>query len=94
MEVELALSTVLSSFIGDGEIRNCCCHGVVKRLDYGINVSEIALEKRFCRIVVVDEMPFCLMPERGTIDAVYLEMQEQHYAKKMLYVFCGTREIF
>ena len=35
-------------------------------------VVERVLEKRFCGIVTDNEMPFSIMPERGTIDAVFL----------------------
>ena len=33
---------------------------------------ESVLEKRLCRIVTVYEMQFGFMPERGTIDAVFI----------------------
>ena len=41
------------------------------------------LEKRFPRKVTVDEMQFDLMPERGTIDAVFIlrRLQEEYHAK-------------
>ena len=48
---------------------------------------EIVLENRLSRIVYVDEMQFGFMPERGTIDAVFIlrRLQEEYHAKgKML----------
>ena len=48
-------------------------------------------------IVFVDEMQFGFMPERGTIDAVFIlrRMPEECHAKgKKLYVFCGPGESF
>ena len=41
------------------------------------------LEKTLCRIVTVNEMQFGFMPERGTIDAVFIlrRMQEAYHAK-------------
>ena len=46
----------------------------------------------------VDEIQLGFMPERGTIDAVFIlrMMQEEHHAKrkKDVYVFCGPRESF
>ena len=41
------------------------------------------LEKRFHRIVSVDEMLFRLMPQRCTIDAVFIlrRMHEEHHAE-------------
>ena len=55
------------------------------------------LERRFCRIVSVDEMQFGFMPERGIIDAGFIlrKLQEEWYAnEKKLCVFCGPRESF
>ena len=63
-----------------------------------MKVVERVLEKRPHRIVTVDEMQFCFMPERETVDAVFIlrRMQEAYHAKgiKVVYVFCGPREIF
>ena len=41
------------------------------------------LEKRFCRTVTVNEIQFCSMPERGSIDAVFIlkRLQEEYHAK-------------
>ena len=70
-------------FNGKGNIRNCSCYGAVKLLEHGMKVVERFFEKRLCRIVSVDEMQFGLMPERGTIDAVFIlrRMQEDYQAK-------------
>ena len=61
-------------FNGKGDIRNCSCYAI----EHGLKVVERVLEKRLCRIVFVDEMQFGFMPERGTIDAVFIlrRMQE------------------
>ena len=48
-------------------------------------------------MVSVDEMQFGFMPEKGTIDAVFIlrRMQEEYHAKrKNLYVFCKHIESF
>ena len=82
MPVEWALSIVVPIFKGDVDIRNCSCYGDVKLLEHGIKLVERVLEKRFCRIVFVDELQFDFMPERGTIDAVLIlrRMQEEYHA--------------
>ena len=54
------------------------------------------LEKMLRRIVSVDEMQFCSMPERGTIETIFIlkRMQEGHHAKgnKLhVHVFYGPR---
>ena len=44
----------------------------MKLLEHEIKAVDRVLEKRLCRIVTVDEMQFGFMPERGTIDAVFI----------------------
>ena len=41
------------------------------------------LEKRFCRILTVDEMQFDSMPTRGSADAVFIltRLHEEYHAK-------------
>ena len=89
MRVEWALSIVVSIFKGKGDIRNSSFYRAVKLLEYGIKLMERVLEKRLCIIVTVDEMQFGIMPERGTIDAVFIwrRQQEEYHAKgKKLYI--------
>ena len=58
-----------------------------------MKVVGMVLEKRLCGTVTVDEMQFGIMPERGTIDAVFiLRMQEEYHAKGRIYVFRGPTE--
>ena len=51
---------------------NCSCNRGVKLLEHGMMVVERVLKKMLHRIVSVDEMQFGFMPERGTIDAVFI----------------------
>ena len=55
----------------------------MKLLEHGIKVVDMVLEKRLCSIVSVDEMQFCFMSERGTIDALFIlrRIQEKYHAK-------------
>ena len=96
MPVEWVIRIVVPIFKGKGDIRNCRCYRAVKRLEQGLKVVKRVLEKRLSRIVSVDEMQFCFMPERGTIDAIFIlrRMQEEYHTKgkKIVYVFCGPRE--
>ena len=70
-------------FKGKGDIRNCSCYRTVKLLEHDMKVVERVLAKRFCRIMSVYEMQFGFMPERGTIDVVFIlrRLQEEHNAK-------------
>ena len=89
MSAEWALRTVVPIFKGKGNIRNRSCHRVGKLLQCCMKVVERVFEKRLPRIVLVDEMKFGFMDERGKIDAMYIlrRMQEEYHAKgKKLYM--------
>ena len=47
-----------------------------------MKVVDRVFERRFCRIVSDYEMQFGFMPERGTIDAIFIlrRMQEGYHA--------------
>ena len=77
-------SIVVQIFKGKNDIRNCSCYRAVKLLEHGMKVVERVMEKRQSRIVSVDEMQFGSMPERGSIDAVFIvrRMQEEYHAKR------------
>ena len=72
MPAEWFLTIAVPIFKGKGDIRNCSCHRAVKLLEHGMKVVERVLLKRLHRIVSVDKMQFGFMPERGTIDAVFI----------------------
>ena len=63
-----------------------------------MKVVNRVLEKRLCIIVSVDEMQFGFMPERGTIDAVFISrrMQEEYHAngKKLCMCFVDPAKAF
>ena len=82
MPVELTLSIVVPIFKGKADMRNCNCYGAVKFLEHGMNVVEMVLEKRLCRIVSIYEMQFGSMHERGTIDAVFILRKQKDYNAK------------
>ena len=88
MPAESALSMVVPIFKGKGDIRNCCCFRAVKLFEHGMNVVKRVLENRLHIIVSVDDMQYGFMPERGTIDAVFIlrRMQEEYHAKGKSYI--------
>ena len=47
---------------------------------------------RYCRIVTVDKIKFGFMPERGTIDAVFIlrRLQEEYHAKGKRLCICSV----
>ena len=86
---ELTLNIVVPIFKGKGDVRNCSCYRAVKLLEHGMMVVRRELEKRLRRIVSVDEIQFGFMPERGTIDAVFILRRiqtEYHANEKTLYM--------
>ena len=70
-------------FKGMGDIRKCSCYRAVKFLQHGMTVVERVLEERLCRKVTVSEVQFGLMPDRGTIDAVFIlrMVREENHVK-------------
>ena len=72
-----------------GDIRNCSFYEAVKFPEHGMNLVEKVLEKWLRRIVTVDEIKYGFMPDRGTIDAVFIlrRLKEEYHAKqKQLYM--------
>ena len=65
----------------------------IKLLEHGMKVVERVFEKMLRRIVSVDEMQFGFMPERGTIDAVFIlrRMLEEFGAKEKKDELCRSR---
>ena len=83
MPAEWALCIVVPIFKGKGDISNCSCYRAMKLLEHGMNLVERVLENRLRRIVSVDEIQFGILPDRGTIDDVFIlrRMQEEFHAK-------------
>ena len=72
MPVEFAPSLVVQIFKGKGDIKRCSCYCAIELLEHGMKVVERVLEKRVNRTVTVIEIQFGFMPERETIDAVFI----------------------
>ena len=60
----LALRIVVPIFQWRNVISNCSHFRSVKPLEYSLKVMERVLEKRLCRIVIVNEIEFCFMPDK------------------------------
>ena len=83
MPTECVLSIVVPIFKGKDYIKNCSCNRVVKLLEHGMKVGERVQKKRLSKIVSVDETQSGFMPERGTIDAIFIlrRMQEEYHTE-------------
>ena len=69
---------------------NCMAYRGVKLLEHAMKIVEKVLERRLQRMVKVDEMQFGFMPDKGTIDAVFiLKLQEEYLDmdKKLYYMY-------
>ena len=73
MPAEWVLSNVVPIFKAKGDIGNYSCNRAVKLLEHGMKEVERVLEKRLCRILSVDDIQFSFMPERATIDVVFIK---------------------
>ena len=84
---ELALSMVFPIFKGKGELMNCSCYRAVQLLEHGMEVVEWVL-KIIHRIVAVNKMHYGFMPERGTIDVVFIlrRLHEDYRVKGKMYM--------
>ena len=77
-------------FTGKGDIRNCSCYRAVKIIEHRMNMVESVFEDSLNRIMTVDEMLFGVIPERGTIDAVFIlrRLHEEYHAKGETLCMC------
>ena len=63
---------------------NCGMYRGAKLLEHAMKIVEKVLENRLRKTVTTDLMQFCLMPGKGTIDAVFIlrTIREEYLAKQ------------
>ena len=90
MPDDWALSVVLPVFKGKGDVMNCMAYRGVKLLEHAMKIIEKVLERRLRHMVKVDEMQFGFMPDKGTIDAVFIQrrLQEEYLDKEKKFYMC------
>src|SRR5271163_1044603 len=63
-----------------------------------MKIMERMLEKRLSEQIYIDKMQFGFMPEKGTIDGIFVvrQMEEKHKAKsvKLYYAFVDLEKAF
>ena len=86
----LKTSIVEPIFKGKGNVMKYGSYRGVKLLEHGLKVIERVLERRIRALVDFDETQFGFLPEKGTIDALFLvqKLQEQHRAKDKRMYMC------
>ena len=70
--VEWVISIVVQIFREKGDIRNCSCHTSKKLHEHRMDVVENVFEKRLPRIETVNKMQFGFIPQKITIDSVFI----------------------
>ena len=68
-------SDLIPIYRGKGEVRLRGSYGSVKFLEHGIKVIERIFEKGLRNVIRVDEIQMGFIPERRTIDAIYILRQ-------------------
>ena len=68
----------------------------MKQLEHGVKVVERVFEKRLHIIVSVGNIQFGFMPERGTIDPIFIlrRMQDEYHAKGKKLCFVDLEKAF
>ena len=82
-----ATSVAIPIFNGKGDIMNCGMIKGVRILEHAMKIAENVLEKILRKIATIDDMQFGFMPDKGTIDAVFIwrRIQEEYlYTQKKL----------
>ena len=87
---ERKTSVVVPNFKGKGDVMSCGSYRGVKLLEHCMKIIERVLERRIRAIVDFDVAQFGFMPEKGTIDALFLvrRLQEEHRAKDKRMYMC------
>ena len=90
MPHEWRMSTVVPIYKKKGSVMDCASYQGVKFLEHGMKVVERLLEKRLRRLVKVDQMQFGFMPNRSTVDAIFIlrRMQESYLEKNRKLFIC------
>ena len=83
-------STVVPIYKKNGSVMDCANYRCVKLLEHGMKVVERLLEKKLRRLVKVDQMQFGFMPNRNTLDDIFIfrKMQESYLEKNRKLFIC------
>ena len=76
--------TVVPIYKRKEDILNCSSYRGVKLLKRGLKIVERVMEKRIQAIVELNEMKFGFMPEKSTVDALFVlrRLLEEHLQKE------------
>ena len=83
-------SVLVPLYKGKGDVRDCGAYRGVKLLEHGMKVVERVFVRRLRQVVKIDEMQCGFMPEKGTVDALFIArmLQESYGRKKRKLYMC------
>ena len=95
---EWELSTLIPIFKGKGDLIECGSYRAVKLLEHGMKVLEGVLKKRLRRKMKIDDMQFGFVPDKGTMDAIFMvrQLQEKFLEKRkdLFFAFVDLEKAF
>ena len=98
MSEDWMTSVMVPMYKGKGDVMNCGGYRGVTLFERGMKIIERVLKKRIRGLLVVDDMQFGFMPERGTTNALFIlrRMQNKYREKnKKLYMcFVHLKKVF
>jgi len=91
-------SFLVPVYKGKGDPMQCENYRAIKLLEHGMKIMERVLEKRLRKQIDIDNMQCGFMPEKGTVDGIFVvrQMAEKHKAKavKLYYAFVDLEKAF
>ena len=91
MPDEWKTSVIVAIFKGKGDVMSCGSHRGVKLLEHAMKIVERVLERQIQTLINLNEMQLGFMPEKETVDAIFVRRMQEEYQKKgqeVVYVFC------
>ena len=80
-------SVVVPVFKGKGGVISCGSYRGVKQLEHATKIVERVLERRIRGLVNLNKMQFGFMPEKETVDAIFI-VRRMPKDKKLYMCFC------
>ena len=98
MPDEWKTCVIVSIFIGKDDVMSCGSYREVKLLEHAMKIVKMVLEKRIRTLVNLNEMQFGFMPEKGTVDAIFIvrkiQKEYQNKDKKLYMCFADMEKAF
>ena len=90
MPDEWKTSVIVPIFKGKGDVMSSGSYREVKLLEHAMKIVERVLERRIRTLVNLNKMQFGFMPEKGTVDAIFIvrRMQEDYQKKDNKLYMC------